>query len=54
MKCHVMFAGMSIHVVHYFNRSFTRAAVNKPKLVLVKKGVLVEEEGKEAATWNRC
>ena len=45
MKCHVMFAGMFIHVVHYFNRSFTRAAVNKSKLVLVKKRVFVEEEG---------
>ena len=48
MKCHVMFAGVFIHVVHYFNRSFTLHTSHreqKPKLVLVKKRVFVEEEG---------
>ena len=44
-----MFAGMFIHVVHDFNRSFTRATMNKTKLVLVKQRVFVEEKGQPAS-----
>ena len=46
MKRCVVFAGMFVHVVHCFNRSFTRTAMHKPKLVLVEERVFVEEEGR--------
>jgi hypothetical protein len=53
MERYVVFAGMLIHAIHYFNRSFTRTTMNKPRLVLMKQKMFVEEEGQPASHRTR-
>ena len=49
MELLIMLTRVFIHVIDNFNRGFAGAALDEPKLVWVKQGMLVKEEGKSSS-----